>query len=421
MTKILNRMIDELKSGETLEEKIGVEFEHFIINRHTLESIAYDGPGGGLSVVKALIKKDWCVDYEETLGIFSIEKHGIYISFEPGGQLEISLPASHDISNVDEMYQRTVCEIKSCLPKSHTLVALGYHPKSGIEDLPLVKKERYQLMYDYLHKKGKYARHMMKGSASTQVSIDYKDETDFEKKYRVANFLSPVLSYLFEASPVFEGSVYKSLGVRGRIWANMDPVRSKYPNKIMNESFDYFSYVNYLLTVPPVFVPSLGFTGDMSLGDLSEKYELNEEDVLHGMTMAFPDVRVKTYIEIRMMDSMPYPFNLAIPTLVKTLFYQPDLLDKYYQKSLKYTDEMLNMLDEKYLNDHREALEPLAKGLLDDVITYVADEDKKYLMTFVEFREANGHFVDYLKENYASDDFVDLIEGTYTCLNTMKK
>jgi glutamate--cysteine ligase len=52
------------------------------------------------------------------------------------------------------------------------------------------------------------------------------------------------------------------------------------------------------------------------------------KELEHLMTMFFPDVRTKRYIEIRMMDSIPYPLNFSAVALVKGLFYDDDNLDK---------------------------------------------------------------------------------------------
>ena len=46
------------------------------------------------------------------------------------------------------------------------------------------------------------------------------------------------------------------------------------------------------------------------------------------MTMFFPDVRTKKYLEIRMMDSIPYPLNFSAVALIKGLFYDQANLDK---------------------------------------------------------------------------------------------
>lgn len=47
--------------------------------------------------------------------------------------------------------------------------------------------------------------------------------------------------------------------------------------------------------------------------------------------MVFPDVRTKKYIEIRMMDSVPYPLNLSAVALIKGIFYDSDNLNRVYE------------------------------------------------------------------------------------------
>ena len=59
------------------------------------------------------------------------------------------------------------------------MVTAGYQPASKVETLSLIPKERYRFMDRYFEKIGPYGRQMMRGTAATQVSIDYFSEEDF--------------------------------------------------------------------------------------------------------------------------------------------------------------------------------------------------------------------------------------------------
>lgn len=48
---------------------------------------------------------------------------------------------------------------------------------------------------------------------------------------------------------------------------------------------------------------------------------MTRKQVEHAVSMQFPDVRLKTYLEIRPADSMPIPYVIAYAALIKGLFY----------------------------------------------------------------------------------------------------
>lgn len=420
--KLQDRLVDIFKSGEKEAQMIGVEFEHFLIDETSLRSYHYDEKNGQHDIIKAMVKDGWKVDYEEDGNIFSVEKDGDMISFEPGGQFEISVNAAESLIDIEKAYQKVLNEVEEHLVPGQKLVSLGYHPFSKIDDLPLLPKERYKLMYDYLHQHGFMARNMMKGTASTQVIIDYKSEEDFIKKYRVANFLSPFISRLFDASPVFEGELYHASNLRIRIWENTDICRCKYPLGVLNETFDYQSYAKFIGGIKPIFLPSDGIvpTGDLTLSAYGVENTLTDMQLQHGLSMAFPDVRLKNYIEIRMADALPYPFNMAVPALIKGIFYSQANLEKYYQYSLDYSDQDLIRINDELKNNYQMTFscqgdsvtcDHFVDEMIQDAISGLNKEEAKYLENFKAFIDENESVANYLKKTYNTPAFVAFLKG----------
>lgn len=423
--KLDERMVNIFKSGETEKELLGVEFEHFLVEKETLRSISYDEKNGQKEIFKSMVMNGWTIDYEENDFIFSIEKDGNYISFEPGGQLEISVKASETVKELDESYVTVKKEVERFLNEKHQLISLGYHPKTKIDELPLLPKERYGLMYDYLHSKGFMARNMMKGTASTQVIIDYKDEEDFIKKYRVSNFLSPFIARIFDASPIFEGEVYDALNLRIKVWEHTDIERCKYPKDVLDKDFGYMDYANYVGNTKPIFIPTndgIKQTGEHSLFDIASIAELTDQQVQHGLSMVFPDVRLKSYIEIRVADALPYPFNLAVPALIKGIFYNTELLDYYYEISKAYTTQDLVNLNDALQKDYNanmvchhgdETCNEFTNNLLSKALNGLDKTDKVYLSNFVKWYEKHDSIASYLKSVYKTDKFADFLKGDF--------
>ena len=119
------------------------------------------------------------------------------ISLEPAGQLEISIAPRESLDAIRKIYQSFLHLLHPFLEsRDCCLATFGYQPVSRVDQLPLIPKKRYEFMDHYFQTSGSCGRHMMRGTASTQVSIDYCSEEDFRSKYRAACLLMPALKLL---------------------------------------------------------------------------------------------------------------------------------------------------------------------------------------------------------------------------------
>lgn len=320
---------------------LGAEMEHFLINRDTLRSYQYDEPNGQKDIMERLHSSGWNIIGIEDGNILGLEKEGSTVTLEPGGQIEFSLKPLKTVGEIDEEYRAIANEVKAVLRPEQALVSLGYHPKTTISELSLLPKKRYAMMFDYFKEHGRFCHNMMKGTASTQVSIDYLNEEDFIRKFRVANFISPIVANMFDSTPIFEGERYSGRNCRTAIWEETDIKRSKLIPGSLDTRFDFEAYARYLLKIPPILLLSNGvvnYTKNQPLEELLSDYPLTLSDLEHIQTMVFPDARLKKYLEIRMADALPYPYNLGVVALIKALFYVDQNLDELYELSQKYDD-----------------------------------------------------------------------------------
>lgn len=386
---------------------LGMEFEHFLLDRETLRSYDYFEGDGQKQMLEALVQKDWNILVQEDEYILGLEKNGDTITLEPGGQVEISLRPLSSVIEIDKYYMEVIEEIYSVLKPNQMIAGIGYHPVTRIAELPLLPKKRYAMMFDYFKDNGIFCHNMMKGTAATQVSIDYKDEEDFIKKFRVANYISPAMASLFDATPFFEGAPTIGKNMRARIWAETDVKRSKLIPGSLTTHFDFKSYAEYLLKLPPILLYTDGqliYSKDEPLVASLSKYPFLESELEHHQSMVFPDVRLKRFIEIRMPDSLPYPYNLAVGAIVKAIFYTPSLLEKYYQESLAYDDawvesQNLNLREFEDVN-LKLSCEKLKHNLVFDAIEALKPDEKKYVVALQNLLEKYGSINDYLMHQY---------------------
>lgn len=338
----VEKIVDFIKSGEKDEKdfKVGFEVEHFVVDKNSLETVRYEGENGIRKSLEELKDLGYEGIYEGEY-IMGLHKDGASISIEPAAQFEISLDSQNSIDKLFETYKKTMAEIIPIFDKKgQLLVEVGYQVKDKIADIPRIPKDRYKFMYEYFEKyAGPMAHNMMKGSASLQVAIDYSDEDDFRKKYFLANALAPFFYSIFDNAYIFEGEVYENHNIRQTIWENCDKDRTGiYPFSFDND-LSYEKYAKKILATPSIFIKKDSkdiATNEKTFEEIFDQ-DMSDEMVFHALSIVFPDVRVKKYIEIRMPDNMPFPYNFAAVSLIKNIFYDKEVLDYAYNLLAGFT------------------------------------------------------------------------------------
>ena len=324
-------LIEYFKKGIKQEavETLGVEIEHFIVKRQTLESVSYYGRNGIESLLESLAPL-YPKRYEKEGHLMGLYNEEYSLSLEPAGQLEISINPQVDIKVIERIYQKFLKQIKPLLKtNNYQLVTIGYQPQSHVEALQLIPKRRYEFMDEYFKTSGTGGIHMMRGTASTQVSIDYYSEKDFVLKYRVAYILMPLLSLLTDNAPIYKGRPFSGHLLRNYIWERVDAARTGIIPGIFEADFGFSQYADYLMDLPLIFVADKGgelYTDQKAVKEIWSEEELSPEDVEHILSMTFLDVRLKNYIEIRFADSMPFEYVKGYLALIKGIFYNNRLL-----------------------------------------------------------------------------------------------
>lgn len=262
------------------------------------------------------------------------------ISLEPACQLEISIAPQIDVDRMIAIYEAFDTALAMVLAeRGMQAYACGYHPTRRAEELPLIPKQRYAAMDQYFKTSGTRGIQMMRATASTQLSIDYFSEKDFVRKYRTACFLGPMLALLTDNAPVYQREPNRHYSVRTYVWQDVDKDRCGIPPMLMEEGFGFEAYAEYLLRKPQVVALRSGRTeavGDRTAGEVYGM-TLSRPEIEQILSMFFFDVRLKSYIEIRMADSMPSAYIAAYAQLIKATFSsqaaQEGILRRYAGKT----------------------------------------------------------------------------------------
>ena len=337
----LNKLVDYFRGGCTQEQKIGLELEHFVVDKETKEALPYEnGVEDILKELQPLYGKP-ILSQNRMVGI---DREGTNITLEPAAQLEISIEACKTITEIQRIYEAFVEMIEPILHNRNCeLACFGYQPKSRVDNLMMIPKERYKFMDAHFKSTGAKGKNMMRGTASTQVTIDYEDEEDFKKKLRVANILGPIFSLICDNAKIFEGKAFDGKMLRTTIWNDVDPDRSMIIGGSLDKPFGFYEYAKYIYDSPPIILVKNGkteYTGFKINSELFSSVPLSHDDILHITSMVFPDVRIKQYVEIRMADSLPIHEALSYVAFIKGLLYNKPNLETLHKLTtgIKNTD-----------------------------------------------------------------------------------
>ena len=332
-------LVEYLASGgkPPADWRIGTEHEKFGFRLDDLRPPTWDGPRGIEALLRGLTRFGW-EPYEENGKLIALSKAGASVTLEPAGQLELSGAMLENI-------HQTCCETMSHLREVKTVgdelgigfLGMGFQPKWRRDEMPWMPKGRYKIMREYMPKRGNLGLDMMTRTCTVQVNLDFRDEADMVRKFRVSLALQPVATALFADSPFTDGQPNGYLSYRSHIWTDTDPDRTGMLDFVFEEGFGFERYVDYLLDVPMYFSYRDGQYLDLS-GRSFRKFLRGELDELPGqlptmrdwadhMTTAFPEVRLKKYLEMRGADGGPWNRLCALPAFWTGLLYDDAALD----------------------------------------------------------------------------------------------
>jgi glutamate--cysteine ligase len=254
--------------------------------------------------------------------------NGSLITYEPGGQLELS--------------SRPALGPSACW---RALAADVDHVRQPLEDAGLVllptaieptRRPRRQLDHPrYTAMESHFAAIgadsgpvMMTSTAAVQVNLDIgADDADAARRWQLLHTIGPVISASFANSPVHAGVRTGWKSTRQRVWQTLEPQRTQVP-----QGDDPFSgWADYALdadlmlrrrphddwTLPPGTTFREWLTDDGPDGPTTE-------DLDYHLTTLFPPVRPRGWFEVRYVDAQPMRW-WPVPTAVLSALLDDDV------------------------------------------------------------------------------------------------
>ncbi|MGE3623034.1 MAG: glutamate--cysteine ligase [Bdellovibrionales bacterium] len=328
---------------------IGCEHEKFPFRLSTLSPVSYEEKNGLRDFLQGMREFGWAPVMEGDT-IIGLSRGKAAISFEPGGQVELSGAPFRDLHAVAAETDQHLVEASEIGERLGIgFLGMGFHPTAARDAVPWVPKQRYRIMREYMSKVGRFGHDMMLRTCTVQVNLDFGDEADMIKKMRVGLALQPVATALFASSPFTEGRPNGLNSARMNCWLDLDPDRTGALPFVFEDGFGYERYTDYALDVPMYFVWRDGKYIDCA-GQSFRDFLAGKLPALPGklptitdwanhLTTLFPDVRLKKIIEMRGADAGMPEMMQALPAFWVGLLYDPASLDAAWDLAKNFTPE----------------------------------------------------------------------------------
>ncbi|MEY2960515.1 MAG: hypothetical protein RLZ60_345 [Pseudomonadota bacterium] len=335
-----DQLAEYLASGCKPKEdwRIGTEHEKFGYCRDSLRPIPYEGERSVKAMLEGLRDRYGWDPVLEAGQLIGLTRNGANVSLEPGGQLELSGAPLESIHQTCDEVNEHLREVHSIADEvGVSFIGLGVAPIWKHEDMPVMPKGRYKLMTEYMGRVGTSGTQMMYRTCTVQVNLDFASEADMVQKFRVALALQPVATALFANSPFFEGKLNGHKSWRSQIWRHLDDSRTGMLPFVFEDGMGFERYVDYALDVPMYFVYRDGKYIN-ALGQSFRDFMKGQLPALPGetptlsdwadhLTTAFPEARIKKYMEMRGADGGPWRRLCALPALWVGMMYDQSALD----------------------------------------------------------------------------------------------
>jgi glutamate--cysteine ligase len=329
--------------------RIGTEHEKFPYHLKNFSPLTYDEENGIRKILEGLQRFGWEPVFEEN-NVIALKQGAGAISLEPAGQLELSGAPLANIHQTCDEVSGHLQQVKIIAAEMGIgFIGLGYRPDGKTEDMPWMPKGRYKIMREYMPKVGTMGLEMMQSTCTVQVNLDFDSEQTMVEMFRISLALQPVATAIWANSPFKNGKPNGFLSYRSHIWTDTDNDRCGTIPFVFEDGFGFERYVDYILDVPMYFVYRNGVYIDAS-GQSFRDFMIGKLPALPGelptikdwedqMSVAFPEVRLKQFLEMRGTDGGSWASLCALPAFWVGLLYDNDARRAAYDLIKNWTPE----------------------------------------------------------------------------------
>ena len=237
------------------------------------------------------------VDLERLSAAVADTHHAPHVTFEPGGQLELSLPVAR--SGTDAA--RSLVDAVTCVRRAVARDGIELLD-DAVDTRPAVPRRlrspRYDAMERHFDSIGPAGRVMMRRTASTQVCVDWWPGQEGIDQYRA----------LLLAGPWLAAAYARGTGPGSRLatWLDVDPARTAFDGRLLDGD-PAQAYARFAAGAPQFADP-------------------------HESTL-FPPVRPRGhYLEVRYLDAQPLDRVEQAVEAIATIAYDPEVRGRVLER-----------------------------------------------------------------------------------------
>ncbi|MGW2640971.1 glutamate-cysteine ligase family protein [Streptomyces sp. NPDC001348] len=344
------------------QEKTGIEIECATLDTATGRSAPYSGPHGTRRLLELILEDQGGEAISGSLGPVGLRlDDGTKITLEACGAFEYSSPPAPDLVTLTEAMRRRMQRYaEQAASLGLALVPGGNVPFDTRDNIEWVPDEHVLTMRDFCERLGEPGQASLEISAlavTTQTTIDTEPGKDLTEKVRVGFASSAVAAALFVNSPLFGGSPSGLLSWRMLELRREDPSRFGYPPFAMRADITPDDYIDWLLGLPMIHrsgdahgepAPDRCFAELMADG-FGDGTQPTLDDWYTLVSQAWPFVRLRNTIELRLPDGPPYESVPSAPAFwTGLLYYGPS------------RDAAWRLLQGGHISDHLRTIEDVA-------------------------------------------------------------
>ncbi|MFG2860871.1 ergothioneine biosynthesis glutamate--cysteine ligase EgtA [Streptomyces sioyaensis] len=261
------------------------------------------------------------------------------LTFEPGGQLELSSPAATSLTGCIEAVTADLALVRPAM-RAMGLGMAGHGHNPWHRPQRVLTEPRYDAMEAYFDRWGSAGRSMMCATASVQVCVDagYEEPGPLGhgRRWLLAHLLGAVLAAAFANSPTSEGCPTGYRTTRQVVWSQLDPARTLAPPQGPDPRA---AWVRYVMDAPVMCLRAEDGPWDAPEGLTFREWVRTgvprpptQEDLDYHVTTLFPPVRPRGHLELRMIDAQSGEAGWIVPLAVTAaLFDDPEATESAYR------------------------------------------------------------------------------------------
>jgi len=372
---------------------IGAELELIPVHVESRLPIPIESPTTACSVdiVRKLgLQSKWCERSADPDPPSWELASGARISFEPGGQIEVSSAPHTSVSALATELSEITCSLLDSFERhGAVLVTKGVDPYNPINSTPLqLHRERYEKMTRYFESIGPSGIRMMRQTASVQINLE--PGNDPLARWTLLNRMAPMLVAIFSNSRRYAAEDSGHSSYRAHLWRTLDPSRTG----LRAVDTPVESYCDFALGAGWMFDQIADGTYESFQSAIDRGASETEWDI-HLSTL-FPEVRPRNYFEIRSPDMVDLPWIAAPIAMVAGICYHEPTANAVSEVLSGFDSDTLVSAGQRGLAD--EAIGAVVKDFCELAIQggkalgadYISHDDLDILHEFVERYPANG-------------------------------